>query len=196
MTLVKKIREIEKVYENLDKDIRKFQISTQLKCISGCGECCKKPDIEATALEFLPLAYYLYKKGVAFDYLEKIKNSDDAYCILFSPFIIGGSAGGCNQYPYRGLVCRLFGFSAFEDKHGAPMISTCKIIKTTQAENYALAVEKVKNGEYIPIMSDFYMKIYGIDIDMGRKFYPINTAMRFAIEKVLSYYAYRGKRAS
>lgn len=196
MSLVKKIREVEKVYESLEKDLRKFQNHSQLKCVAGCGECCKKPDIEATIIEFLPLAYYLYKSGTAMEYLEKIKGLNDPLCILFNPFTTAGSSGGCTIYPHRGLICRLFGFSAFEDKNGKPVISTCKLIKSSQAENYARAVEAVKNGAFIPVMSDFYMRLYGIDMDMARKFYPINQAIRFAIEKVLSYYAYRGKRAS
>jgi uncharacterized protein len=196
MTLVKKIRQIEQVYESLNKDIKRFQTSTSLSCLKGCGECCKKPDIEATLIEFLPLAYYLYKEGTAFDFLEKIKQSEDSQCILFTPFITGSQSGFCASYPYRGLVCRLFGFSAYEDKYGKPIISTCKLIKETQAENYTKAVEIVKNGGFVPVMSDFYMRLYAIDMDMGRKFYPINQAMRYAIEKVLSYYAYRGKRAS
>jgi len=40
-------------------------------------------------------------------------------------------------------------------------------------------------------MSDYYMQLHGIDFDLAREFYPINTAIRKAIETVLQYYAYR-----
>jgi hypothetical protein len=35
------------------------------------------------------------------------------------------------------------------------------------------------------------MQLHAIDIDLTRDFYPINKAIRKAIETVLHYYAYR-----
>jgi len=40
-------------------------------------------------------------------------------------------------------------------------------------------------------MSEYYMRMHAIDPDLSRDFYPINQAIRKAIEAVLQYYAYR-----
>jgi hypothetical protein len=68
---------------------------------------------------------------------------------------------------------------------------TCQIIKTEQQEYYERAAEQVREGGPIPIMNQFYMQLHAIDIELTRDFFPINEAIVRAIEKVLSYYAYR-----
>ena len=70
-TLTGKVRAVQRVYLKLDREIAKVQLESGLHCISGCGECCKKPDIEATPLEFLPLALHLYDEGKAEKFLEE-----------------------------------------------------------------------------------------------------------------------------
>jgi hypothetical protein len=35
------------------------------------------------------------------------------------------------------------------------------------------------------------MQLHAIDFDLAQKFYPINQAIRHAIETILQYYAYR-----
>ncbi|MFN6945684.1 MAG: YkgJ family cysteine cluster protein [Cytophagaceae bacterium] len=193
MTLLKKVKAVQKVYEELDAEIEKFKTTSVLKCKEGCGECCKKADIEATPIEFLPLAYYLYHQGKALDFWEKIKKTEDPFCALFNPFL-SNFGGLCTEYPYRGLICRLFGFSATKDKDGHAKLITCKLIKSEQAEVYQQALETIKSGGNIPVMSDFYMKLYAIDFNLSGKFYPINQAMRMALETVMNYYSYRTKR--
>ena len=190
MSLAAKVKEVERLFKTIDEDIAKFQEKSKLGCISGCGECCKKPDIEATVLEMLPYAYYLYKNKKAEDQWEKLKENTAAICILFtSP--VGSQKGFCSEYTSRGFICRLFGFSAVLDKTGQPELATCKYIKTSQAEAYQQTVEAIKRGEHVPVMSEYYMKLYGIDANLSTKFYPINTAIRLAIEEVMSYFAYR-----
>ena len=76
--LLEKVRAVEQVFENLDREISTFQSWSGLHCAWGCGKCCFKPDIEATILEFLPFAHYLYTQNLAFEWLEKIKTSDSA----------------------------------------------------------------------------------------------------------------------
>jgi Fe-S-cluster containining protein len=189
MLLEEKVRAVERVFDELDTAIASFQSQTQLHCAFGCGKCCYKADIEATALEFLPFAFYLYKQGIATEWFEKISNSPQEVCYILNPQ--QGGAGLCSQYKHRGLICRLFGYSARTNKYNQKELVTCQIIKTEQAANFGKAVEMIQEGAEVPVMSSYYMQLHAIDDDLARKFYPINVAILEAIKVVLSYYAYR-----
>ena len=191
-TLTGKVRAVQRVYTKLDREISKVQLESGMHCLSGCGECCKKPDIEATPLEFLPLALKLYDDGKAESFLEELQNNTSSTCHVFRPYVTN-FGGLCNEYPYRGLICRLFGFTARRDKEGKPEIITCKLIKTHQEKEYQQAIDNIKNGKRIPIMSEFYTRLASIDPSLAQ-FYPINKAMEVAVETVLHYYAYRKRR--
>src|SRR4051812_248182 len=99
MSMEEKISAIESVFKKLDEAIASFQSSSALHCKMGCGKCCFKPDIEATILEFLPFAYYLYKNDLAIEWLEKVKQDDSSICLILNPAQNG--AGLCSEYPYR-----------------------------------------------------------------------------------------------
>jgi Fe-S-cluster containining protein len=189
MRLDEKVKAVAEVFTKLDAEIVAFQQNTNLHCKLGCGKCCFKPDIEATPLEFLPFAFDLYQKDLAFVWFEKLKQADTSICLILNPTQSG--AGLCSEYAHRGLICRLFGYSARTNKYNQKEYVTCQIIKTEQKENYDRAAEKVSAGGEIPIMNQFYMQLHAIDMDLTHNFYPINEAIRRAIEYVLSYYAYR-----
>jgi Fe-S-cluster containining protein len=185
MAIKEKVRQIEEVFAALDDDIALFQKQTGLGCISGCGACCKKPDIEATVLEFLPLAYHLYINNRDVEVLEKLEQSNNQPpCTFFSTLMPGNQTGLCTIYLHRGLICRLFGFSATKDKEGRPVLATCKIIKTELSEKYNAAVTSIDEGAFVPVMNQYYMKLLSIDHELGNSFYPINEAIKLAIEKV------------
>lgn len=189
MSLEEKVNLVESVFEKLDKEISTFQSWSGLHCKFGCGKCCTKPDIEATILEFLPFAYFLYQNKLAEEWLEKLENSDSSICLVFNPTQAG--AGLCSRYHHRGLICRLFGYSARTNKYSKKELITCQIIKTEQKERYELAESKIEADEEVPVMSAYYMQLHAIDIELTNQFYPINSAMKKAIETVLHYYAYR-----
>lgn len=184
-----KVRQVEAVFRNLDEAIAGFQQWSGLHCQWGCGKCCFKPDIEASALEFLPFAHHLYQTGEAMDWYERLRATDEPLCLILNP--TQGGAGLCSQYTYRGLICRLFGYSARVNKYGGKEIVTCAIIKTEQAVGYNFAAEAVANGRDIPVMSQYYMQLHAIDPELAREFFPINQAIRRALEVILHYYAYR-----
>jgi Fe-S-cluster containining protein len=191
-SLPEKVRAVKKVYARLDKEIAKMQQSSGLHCLAGCGECCKKPDIEATPLEFLPLALQLFDEGRAETALTEIRSSNNSLCYVFRPHVTN-FGGLCNEYPHRGLICRLFGFTARRNKEGASELVTCKLLKEQQSEAYQQVVNDLQSGKKIPVMSDYYTRVYSIDPNLV-KFYPINEAIAQAIECVLHYYAYRKRR--
>jgi Fe-S-cluster containining protein len=182
------------LFDELDGRISRFQSATTLHCGFGCGKCCFKPDIEATVLEFLPFAMQMYKNGVAHAWYERLQNSTDVLCLLLNP--ASQSTGLCTEYKHRGLICRLFGYSARTNKHGEKELVTCAIIKTEQSGAFAEAERKLAAGLDVPVMSAYYMQLTAIDPDLSRDFYPINVAIRKAIETVLHYYAYRSESES
>lgn len=189
MNLPEKIKATEEVFKKLDREIASFQEASTLHCKFGCGKCCFKPDIEATILEFLPFAHRLFIEGKAEEWLEKIKSSNSSICHILNPTQSG--AGLCSEYEHRGLICRLFGYSARTNKYGKKELVTCQIIKTEQAEAFKKTESEIEESLEVPVMNQFYMQLHGIDFELTRDFYPINTAIQHAIETVLHYYAYR-----
>ncbi|MDL5047935.1 YkgJ family cysteine cluster protein [Oscillatoria amoena NRMC-F 0135] len=188
MSLEEKIKAVKQVFETLDREIALFQGWSGLHCPAGCGKCCFKPDIEATILEFLPFAFHLHKRGFAMDWLERLQTTDSSVCFILNPTQAG--QGLCSEYKHRGLICRLFGYSARTNKYGKKELVTCEIIK--QEEQFAGTSDKIEAGrKEIPVLNQYYMQLHAIDIDLTRDFYPINIAIRKAIETVMHYYTYR-----
>jgi uncharacterized protein len=193
MSIYRKVRSVEKIFSDLQQETDAFRAKSQLSCKLSCGKCCFKADIEATILEFLPYAYHLYKNGLALEWHHKLQEENSSICVILNPFSTG--IGQCASYPYRGLICRLFGFSARRNKYGKAELVTCDIIKTEQADAYQntrILIEE--EAIQIPIMHQYYSRMASIDSDLTREFYPINTAIKKAIEEVLHYYAYRPAR--
>jgi Fe-S-cluster containining protein len=187
MHLEKKGMSVEELFREVDATIAVLQKETGLACRTGCGECCLNPGIEATVLEFLPAAFTLYKTGRCDAYRELIIGREDTVCVFYSPFAEGGM---CSEYALRGLICRLFGFSFRTNGTGARSPVTCRYIKTDHtADQHERAVN------LMPEMRSAYMKLYGIDPDLGVRYYPINAAIIKAIELVDTYYWYRKKHA-
>lgn len=189
LSLSQKVQAVEEAFSLLSQEMSNFRAWSGLTCKSGCGKCCTKLDIEATVLEFLPFAHHVFLQGQAEDWLEKLKSHPGTICLLFHTNDAG--AGWCSQYDHRGLICRLFGFSARLNKYTLKEFITCQTIKTEQADQYAGVVEGIRDGALIPMISHHYMRLHGIDADLARDFYPINEAIKRAIETVLHYYAYR-----
>ncbi|HTE32575.1 MAG TPA: YkgJ family cysteine cluster protein [Chryseolinea sp.] len=187
--LLEKVRQVEEVFGLLDEEISRFQSATSLHCKVGCGKCCHKPDIEATILEFVPFAHFLYTQDRAYEWLERLKIDTSSICTILDPTRAG--VGHCSEYKYRGLICRLFGYSARTDKYGKRELVTCSIIKTEQSVSYQSAITGIDAGIDVPVMNQFYMRLHAIDADLTREFFPINEAIKRAIEVILHYYAYR-----
>lgn len=192
MAIELKVRLVEELFDRLDNEITNFKSETKLNCLSGCGKCCSKPDIDASPLEFLPWALHLFLNGKAEETLLELNNSSISTCHVYRPFaLLEEYNGSCSNYKYRGLICRLFGYAASRDKYGELRLATCKIIKEGQLENFNNTEEAISKGLYVPIFTDYYMQLAQIDYRMGVTLLPINQALKMAIEEVLQYYAYR-----
>lgn len=193
MSLERKVRLVEGLFDQLELEITQFQHKTKLHCLTGCGQCCTNPTMEASPLEFLPWAFHLFLNGKAEDVLKELTTKEKhAICHVYSPLnLIDSTMGNCNDYKYRGLICRLFGYAATRDKYGQQRLVTCKIIKEHQANLYQDTNEAINKGLYVPMFTDYYMQLNQIDFHLGNQVVPINKALKLALEEVLQYFAYR-----
>jgi Fe-S-cluster containining protein len=187
MNLLEKVSAVEEVMRSLDEAVQTFQGWSGLGCKTGCGKCCTKADIEATVLEFLPLAVYLHSVNQAEVWLEKLSANPSEWCALLDP---AATAGMCTNYKYRGLICRLFGYSARLNKHSSKELVTCQTIKSEQSDKY-LVVNALLADHPVPVTSQYYMQLHAIDFEMAREFFPVNEAIKRALQVILHYYAYR-----
>ena len=187
MYLKQKIQAVNRVFMQADTHVSSFRKRSGLACPPACGVCCFKSDIQATVLEFLPAAYELYLNGKTLEILEKLEKRSDNICVFYDPT---GEGGCCSEYACRGLVCRLFGYSKRNDRQGNPALVTCRLIKEL--------AESSRNDIKLtlaPNISDYYLKLFGIDPDLSIKYLPVNRAVRKALEIVLLDLQYRKKPA-
>lgn len=192
MVIEDKVRQVETLFDRLEIEITAFKSETHLSCNAGCGKCCSTPNIEASPLEFLPWAFHLFLNGKAEETLKLLSASASRNCFLYRPLsVLENHKGSCSNYRYRGLICRLFGYAANTDKYGKLRLATCKIIKEEQQEKFIKAEDWINTGKYVPIFTDYYMRLAQIDLKMGVILVPINEALTIAINEVLHYYAYR-----
>jgi len=189
--MYRKIQRVQKVLKNAALHSNKFGTNSGISCASGCHLCCLKKDISASPLEFLPMAYYLYKEGKADEIYDKIDAlPDNDLCVFFSA--LGNTGGGCSEYLYRGLICRLFGFATNRDKQGTNRLITCKPIKEQPVYTAITAKQLTK----APVMTEYYMQLAAIDFSLANEQLQINQAVKRALELVMTYYLYRGRRRS
>jgi len=193
MRLYSKVRKVEALYRALEKDMQHFKQQTGMGCPAGCGRCCFKADIEATVLEFLPLAYHLFKQGNAMAYWQTLKaQGQGPYCPLLKTKIGIQDKGHCSQYNHRALICRIFGFGAGVNKMDKGYLITCNRLKEEQAAQVAKAQAFIEQGgSKVPYARKYYTRLQGIDLELSQKRYPMHQAIVLALEEVLGYYAYR-----
>ena len=186
--MLDKIRKVERVFKQLDKETDKFVSKSKLKCLTNCNLCCLKPGLEANVLEFLPFAYYLVSNNLH-DAVLNLLDTEPEFCINLASTQVPGETSGCSAYAYRGLVCRLFGFSAIRAKNEKLAIYTCSHMKNGLPLEFADTTEKINKGLHVPMVAEYYSKIDCIDSQMANDYNPINVSIRKAIEKVAYYYS-------
>lgn len=186
--LYQKIQKIESLQAEADRATAAFKKRYDIDCLQHCAECCKYNDINASPLEFLPLAWHFYKVGMLDQIFEKASTTESKQCI-FSVFKDG--SWGCSCYPTRGMICRLFGFACVSDKHGVPTYAVCHTLKEKCSEKMNSICEKIHKGGKAPVIADFYRKLAGLDLSLGEELVPINQAIKEACEIVYMHTAYK-----
>ena len=174
-----KIKAVNRLYGQVDRHVSAFKRRSGLACEAGCGDCCQKEDLHANILEFLPAAHNLYLSGTYQEVLDRIQDNNDSTCVFYNPF---GEEGHCSVYSHRGLICRLFGFSAMTDKKGDKKLVSCRKIKEKLVDCAPGCVQ-----QHAPNISSYYLRLYGIDPGLSLKNVPVNQAIKEAIETVVFY---------
>lgn len=188
------IDEVEKVFAELDEHLGRISAESGLRCPDFCGMCCKKSDIEASPIEFMPLAAWLYKTGKVDEFLERLDHPTHNWCACFDPQGAAKQEWGCQFYEHRGLICRLFGFGFRLNRESLPVLVTCRIMKCSQSAAVTKAGEMAAaRPEDMPVFSNYFMKLLAIDPDLAVPQMPINQAIRVAIEKLYFYFLDQGE---
>lgn len=178
------IERIMAFYASLDSRIASARCLDDIRCPPGCGICCRSPNVEASALEMLPVASHLYGSGGLDLWLEAAERTEGRACIFHTPDKLQYGHGRCAIYPFRPLMCRLFGYSAVRDKNGRPTLVTCRLVNRLVPEQAAAARAAVAQGAEIPFMTDVTSALQGIDPHLGSALMPINEAFLRAVERV------------
>lgn len=167
-------------YDAMAIEFRAFQARSDLSCLAGCGKCCLNPNIEATPLEMLPMALDVFDRGVSERVLEQIDNSDS--CIFYFATNKDGSKGFCSGYAQRPSICRMFGVAGFSGKNGETSLSVCKLIKESAPQQY---IDAKQNSHLAPRMSSWSARVRSLEATLGERYYPINTALKIMLQKIL-----------
>lgn len=174
---------LQKVYNDMAETFSAYQKSTGLNCLSGCGKCCMNSDVEASVLEMIPFALKIHDENKLDEWLAKIENPGQDYCLLFISH--GGSKGSCGHYNERPSVCRMFAVAGTYDKHRNITLSVCKTIKEHNPE-------LARPDSDTPMIPDWFTKLSSLEPDLTKKKLPINEAIKEALQKVALYAQYQG----
>ena len=172
------------LYDEIDSEIEAFKSATGLGCIPNCGKCCSSPKvIESTVLEAIPLSIQLWKEEEAESCLRKIQTADpENPCVLYDPD--RSRNGRCIAYQWRPAVCRLFGFSAILNKKGKPVIALCRVLKAKNPGLNDRIQGLIDRGVKVPVYSFYGERFSFLDPFLAITRYPINEALRMALEAV------------
>lgn len=173
--------EVESIYKESQNSFSSYQSSQKLNCLTGCGKCCLSTQIQSTILEMIPTALYLHDQKRAdqiYDALDLV-DTENSICIFYQKHSEDGHLGKCTNYDLRPSVCRSFGAAAVKNKMGEKVASVCKLIKEKYPQEYAQM-----NLSEAPVIGEFARRIITLDTNLGLKLYPINHALKKAIEKV------------
>ncbi|HNX75876.1 MAG TPA: YkgJ family cysteine cluster protein [Candidatus Rifleibacterium sp.] len=188
ISLYHKIQRIETLQQKINRDTKAFKNLAGINCDNHCAECCRYQDISATTLEFLPFAWHASKLGVLDYWFDKIEQHASSQCIFA---LTGTETWGCSIYPARGLICRLFGFSAVTDKNGLPVYGACRVLNQRQPAMVDQAQRVIAAGGKVPVMASYYRQLAAIDPLLGVQSFPINQAIKNALETVYFHLHYR-----
>ena len=188
------------VYQSLSQEFSAYQSSQSLNCVEKCGACCNNPDIEVSPLEMLPLALHLFDTGRAEQAFDELDSYSGFACKQYQRLSLDGKEGYCGIYEYRPGICRMFGAAGYKTKSGEATLSVCKPIKQAVPEKYAAAVIAIQpawgqsnnsdpmsiSNSKPPMIAEGRQKLAQLDYELGDKLIPINDALRYILEKILT----------
>ncbi len=176
-----------RTYRDLDRQVRDFKLRSGLRCGMRCGVCCGSPHVEATALECLPLARAIFRRGREEGIsliLDQHLSEGIHGCALYLPDSEDSELGRCSFYPFRPLICRLFGYAARRNKYGKPELSFCKVMQNSRSEDQISIPADALECFNPPIYQTAFLRIACLEPAIGFRLQPINNALREAMEYI------------
>ncbi len=169
-----------RLFKEVNQVSERFQGAIGMSCLSGCGQCCENPHIEATVLEMLPLAFdYYLREGT--DWPNQGLVDQQSVCRFYVADEKVSGKGRCSQYELRPMLCRLFGFSTRLNKYGREEFMTCRPLKENFPQACSRAQDIVASGVEAPFMNEFSLKLDAIEPSLSREKMPISLAFEKAV---------------
>jgi uncharacterized protein len=169
------------VYADCDAAVAHFQAASGLSCPQGCGSCCLFARVEATALEFIPLAFQLFGRNQAEQFLDRLAVApEEPRCLLFRPDSIERGGWGCSHYANRPLVCRLFGFAGNRDRNGVARLALCRTMKELE-KPVGDSAKLIDISAPMPLFAEAGMRLTALHPGYGTLRLPINKALAQAL---------------
>jgi uncharacterized protein len=172
-------KQVLELYCKADGAVSRYRDITGLSCPTGCVQCCNSAKVEATVLEMLPLSFHLFRTNQAELLIKRLEKEGAAACILFREDLAGSLGGGCSQYHYRALVCRLFGFAGNHDRTGVARLALCRVMR----ESMGLPTGGIASAA-LPIFQEYGLAITALHHSLGERRLPINHALLQSLLKV------------
>lgn len=172
------------IYRDIDQAVAAFQQESGLACPRFCGRCCDSQKVEATVIEWLPLALSLSEAGEGQATLTAIEAMPpgDKRCLFYDRQHEARPSWGCRCYETRPLICRMFGFAGNTDRFGKPRSAFCRVIKDAfslnEGDAYRLASARM------PLFHEAAMRLAALHPQFGVTMLPVNLALREALLKV------------
>ncbi|HAE39710.1 MAG TPA: hypothetical protein DCG57_13915 [Candidatus Riflebacteria bacterium] len=188
LSLYHRIQKIESLQKTVDKEVRQCKSHTGIECLQHCAHCCSYEDITASPAEFLPFAWHAWRLGLLDQWFDELDKHDGTTCAFAR---LSEGAWGCKIYPARGLICRLFGFSATTDKNGKALFAACHTLRQHKPELVESVNAYLDRGGKIPIIARYYQQLSAIEPSLGREMLPINQAIKKALEIIYFHFSYR-----
>ena len=192
--LFSQLRELEQIYEAIEKDEEEWKKHSPTQCPSGCGQCCIAFEPDLLEIEADYLALWLIQND-----REKAEAiADQTYiwprfleypqgCFLFDPT----DDYHCTVYEGRALICRLFGYTSDTGRDGKIRWKPCKYIPEEAFK--AGFVRKQYTEEELheslvalpPVMSHYLRKTLSIQPDNAGRTTAMRDILPKAIQKML-----------
>ena len=164
--------EVLAVLGEAEADAVSFGRAALLACPPGCGDCCRDDRPEDSVLAALPAVMQAVEQGRAEALAAAAVERPEGPCFFYDVAL----QGHCTIYRQRPLVCRLFGFAGWRDKHGTAQFRPCKRMKARGAPVEPAA---------IPVFGDFAARLGGIYPPLGNERQAINVAFHRAAQWML-----------
>lgn len=178
------IKQVEQIFQEIDRQTATLQAATGLHCPPGCGCCCENPEVETTVLEMMPLALELWQRGEVLQWIERSQAVEErGPCVFYhpDPFVPGN--GRCSVYSWRPTICRLFAFATVTNKQGQPELAACVRQKEIMPEIIQKAKEAIANGLDAANFFQISIQVAMLDPSASQPL-PINQALKLALERV------------